>query len=138
MLTIEITGKVTGKSTIFAKLNDVFPECSFLIQGEPNLYPLFCLRNDYCPRNRNCMEILAKRVKFMFDTFTDAALLFLYFTYQDKPGSHRSGIFYRDMREPRYITFNRTVWEKVKKLGTVYELTLPDSLFLNSYKSVKL
>lgn len=115
--------------TIFAKLKDVFPECEVLIQDAQQLYPLRCLK-DHCPRNANCMEKLAHRVKYIFDNFKEAQLLILYFAYRDRPGSTRAGLFWRDMREPRFITFNRASWEKMKEVGVIYEWTLPQSLFL--------
>lgn len=126
MLILEV-----NKSTLFAKLKDVFPECEFLIGDVQKLHPLICLR-DTCHRNANCMERLVRRVKYMFDTFKDAKLLLLYFSYRDRPGSQRAGIFWRDLREPRYITMNRTGWEKLKQIGVVYEWALPDHLFLGT------
>lgn len=121
--------------TIFAKLIDVYPECSFLIEDSPQLYPLKCLV-DYCPRNANCMEKLAHRVKWFFDTFPKAELLILYFAYRDRPGSTRAGLFWRNMQEPRFITLNRSSWNKLKGMGSIYEYTLPDSLLLGSAKTV--
>jgi hypothetical protein len=76
------------------------------------------------------MGNLAKRVKYIFDQFPTADLLLLYFSYRDRPGSQRAGIFWRDFREPRYITMNRAAWERMKAMGTVYEWQLPNSLFL--------
>lgn len=119
---------VNGK-TVFAKLTDVYAACQFLIADAPQLHPLICLKSS-CPRNANCMEHLAKIVKFIFDRFEAAQLLFLYFSYRDLPGSQRAGVFWRDMRDPRYITFNRSAWEKLKKMGTVYELNIPNELLL--------
>jgi hypothetical protein len=117
--------------TIFAKLRDVYPECEFLIGDAPQLYPLRCLK-DHCPRNANCMEKLVHRVKWFFDTFPNAHLLILYFAYRDRPGSTRAGLFWRDMDEPRFITMNRSSWEKMKSIGSIYEYNLPDALFLKS------
>lgn len=120
------------QKTLFMKLQDLYPDCLFLIEDQPQLYPLRCLV-DFCPRNANCMEKLAHRVKYIFDNFTEAKLLLLYFRYRDKPDSHRAGVFWRDMDiPPRFIVFNRTAWEKCKEIGTVYEWTLPDSLFLKT------
>lgn len=127
MYILEVQGK-----TLFIKLKDLYPECEFLIEDQPQLYPLRCLV-DHCPRNANCMEKLAKRVKYIFDAFKDAQLLLLYFRYRDKPDSHRAGVFWRDMDiPPRFITFNRTAWDKCKELGTVYEWQLPSELFLKT------
>jgi hypothetical protein len=119
------------KKTIFAKLKDIYPECEFLIEDQPQLYPLRCLV-DSCPRNANCMEKLAKRVKYLFNSFPESELLILYFAYRDRPGSTRAGLFWRDMSEPRFITMNRSSWEKMKKMGDVYEYNLPSAFFLNA------
>lgn len=129
-LVLKIAGK-TG-STLFMKLKDVYPECEFLISDVPQIFPLHCLQADSCPRNQNCMEKLVARLKCVFDTFHDAQSVLLYFRYQDRPGTHRAGVFWRDMREPRLITFNRAAWEKLKTVGTVYSWRLPDELFLQT------
>jgi hypothetical protein len=120
--------------TIFTKLKDVYPECFLLIEQASSLFPLRCLK-DHCPRNANCMEKLANRVKYVFDSFPKAQLLVLYFAYPDRPGATRAGIFWRDMREPRFITMNRSGWEKMKQMGVVYEWQLPDDLFLKPLSS---
>lgn len=121
--------------TLFIKLRDVYPECEFLIHDSSQLYPFKCLV-DHCPRNSMCMDKLVKRVKYIFDAFPDSKLLLLYFSYRDKPGSQRAGIFWREMSEPRYITMNRAGWEKLKEIGKVYEWELPDSLFLEKAQVV--
>ena len=76
------------------------------------------------------MERLAKRVKFVFDKFPASQLLILYFKYHDRPNSLRGGVFWRDMKEPRVITMNPYSWEKIKKIGEVFELELPLELLL--------
>ena len=119
------------KHTIFIKMQEVFPECTLQIEGAPNLHPFFCLVSN-CFRNANCMGKLATRIKYIFDQWPKAQLLILYFSYQDRPGSQRAGLFWRDMREPRYITMNRTAWVKLKKMGIVYEWGLPAELFLGT------
>jgi hypothetical protein len=130
-LVLKIQGR-SGRATLFMKLNDLFPECQFLISDEPQLYPLSCLERDSCPRNQNCMEKLVVRIRYVFDTFGDVQNVLLYFRHQDRPDSHRAGVFYRDMEEPRFITFNRAAWEKCKEIGTAYQWSLPDSLFLQT------
>jgi hypothetical protein len=124
---------VQGRS-IAIKLVDLYPECEFLIKGSPQLHPLICFVGP-CHRNANCMEKLAKRVKYVFEQFKDAQLLVLYFKYQDKPNSIRAGVFWRDLREPRYITINPYAWEHLKKRGEVYEWNLPD--FLTIERSIQ-
>ncbi len=130
-LVLEVVSQKTGRSSVFMKLNDLFPECSFLIEGADQLHPLFCLVNDVCPRNANCMEKLAKRVKYVFDTFEKADLLMLYFKHPDMPGSQRAGIFWRDnTTPPRYTVLNRSMWIRMKEIGAVYEWNLPENLFM--------
>ncbi len=131
-LVLKVVGQVTGKSVVFMKLRDVYPECEFLISDATasQLFPLRCLKDEGCPRNNNCMGVLAKRVKYVFDTFADADLLLLYFSYRDMPGSQRAGVFWRDFRAPYYTALNRSQWERMKQIGVVYEWCLPDSLFL--------
>lgn len=131
MLLLEVKNSQTEKTTLFAKLQDVYPECLYLIRGEPKLFPLLCLRSN-CPRNMNCMERLAKRVHFIFEKFEKAELLLLYFRYSDMPEKQRAGVFWRDMSEPRLITMNPHGWEKMKEIGVVYEWTLPEDLFLKA------
>lgn len=126
MLVLEVNSK-----TVFMKMKDVYPECEFLISDQPQLFPLRCLV-DHCPRNANCMEKIAHRVKYIFDTFKDAKLLLLYYSYRDRPGTIRAGVFWRSMDEPRVITLNRSGWEKMKSMGKVYEWSLPESLFLGT------
>ena len=132
---LKVVGRQSGKSAIFMKMKDLYPECEFLIKGGDQLFPFRCLRDGYCPRNSNCMDKLAHRVKYVFDTFADAQLLLLYFRYPDMPGSHRAGVFHRDLQDtrfPRYMVFNRSMWERMKKVGEVFSWNLPDELFLGS------
>lgn len=123
MLILEVQHK-----TIFTKFNEVYKDCEILINGSPQLHPLFCLKAN-CPKNANCMNKLAHRIKYIFDNFKLADLLVLYFKYPDRPNSIRAGIFWRDMREPRLITMNQSAWEKLKSMGIVYEFNIPDHLF---------
>lgn len=114
-------------TTLFAKFEDVYPECFFYIDDEPQLHPLICYLGP-CHRAQNCQEKIAKRVLVIFEAFPEAQLLLLYFTYRDKPGSYRAGVYWRDMREPRYITFNRAAWEKMKEVGELYEWDFPEKI----------
>jgi len=127
--------KVSSKagSTLFLKLEFIFPECGFYIDKQPQLYPLRCLRDDGCHAGRNCMEFLARRVQYLFETFPDVSVLLLYFRYHDRNGSHRAGLFHRDSQEPpRFITFNRAGWEKLKQKGTVFQWRIPNEVFLGT------
>lgn len=118
-----------NRQTLFAKLEGVYPECTFLINDQPQLHPLICLKSS-CHRAQNCMEKLAKRVKAMFDAFPEAKLLVLYFKYRDAPNQLRAGIFWKDMREPYFRVLNHGAWSTFKRIGTVYEWELPQELLL--------
>jgi hypothetical protein len=117
--------------TIFARLKDIFPECEVLIEHQPQLYPLRCLVN-HCPKNANCMEKLVRRVKHVFEVFSEAQLLILYFKWPDRPASIRCGVFWRDLREPCYRTINRSSWEIFKEKGTIYSWEMPQWLLLGA------
>lgn len=125
MLVLEIS-----KKTLFIKLDFLFPECKVLIEDYDQLFPLRCLA-DFCPRNANCMERLAHRVKWVFDTFKEAEMLILYFAWRDRPGTTRCGVFTREMTEPLFRIMNRTAWDKFKKLGVIYEVEMPKELLLS-------
>ena len=120
-----------NKKSLFTKFENVYPECTFLIDDEPNLHPLICLRGP-CHRQANCMTKLAHRVKAMFDAFPEAELLMLYFKYRDLPNKVRAGVFHSDLREPRYINFNLSAWKKLKEDGTIFEWELPLALRLGA------
>lgn len=130
-LVLKIAGRITGKAVLFIKLDSLFPECSFQIKDLVQLFPLHCLKNNFCPRNLNCMGKLANRVKLVFDTFPDAVYLLLYFKWRDKPDSHRAGLFSKDLQEPRFLTLNRSSWEKMKEIGVIYSWNLPEKVFLS-------
>lgn len=130
-LALKIAG-TSGRAVLFLKLKDLFPECMFQIEDAPQLFPFICLRQESCPRNHNCMGKLVKRLEAVLEVWKDVDLVFLYFSWPDMPGSQRAGVFWRDMREPRYITFNRSSWEKMKAVGTIFRWHLDDSVFLSS------
>lgn len=115
--------------TAFVKLEYLFPECSLLIEGKDQLYPLKCLESS-CPANANCMEGLAKRVHYFFDKVTlDAELIIAYFKYPDRPQSIRAGIFHRDMENPRVATLNPWAFKKFQKEGEAYKWLPPAEFY---------
>lgn len=126
---LKVIGKRTGRSTLFMKLEYIFPECFVLIKQSPQVFPLRCL-SDSCPKNNNCMDTLARRVNYIFDNFLDIDLLFLYFSYQNKPGSYKAGLFTRSFDAPRILTLNRSMWSKLKNIGVVYQWQRPNWLSL--------
>lgn len=123
--------------TIFIKLNDLYPECKFLLR-DLNLNFLWCLNNDICPRNSNCMEKLAKRLRSVFDKFKSVELVLLYFSCRDTPASIKAGVFFKDFREPYIITFNRSSWVKLKNMGKIYQWTLPNEFFISNEIELKI
>lgn len=120
---------VTGH-TAFVPLRDIYPECAVLIQGEPQLYPLICMRTA-CPRNANCPQKLAHRVNFFFEKVADpdVTAMIAYFKHEDRPGSVRAGVFFRDMREPRVIVCNHYAFRKFKRDGEVFKWDPTDSFY---------
>jgi len=119
--------------TVFIKLQYLFPECFYLIQGKEQLYPLKCLEG-MCPANANCMEGLAKRVHYFFDNVVfDAELIIAYFKYPDRPQSIRGGVFFRDMREPQIRILNPWAFRKFQREGDTYKWVPPTEFYrLNS------
>lgn len=107
--------------TVFIPLKYLYGECFFLINGEPELSPLFCM-SDECHRNSNCGAVLARRVNyFVNNVVPKAELILAYFTYPDRPGSIRAGVFDTSFEEhPRVITCNRSAFEKFRKEGLVF------------------
>lgn len=107
--------------TAFIPLKYLYGECFYLIDGEPQLSPLFCMGNE-CHRNSNCGAVLANRVNYLVEhVMPSVKLIIAYFTYPDKPGSIRAGVFDTSFEElPRVITCNRSAFDKFKKEGVIY------------------
>lgn len=112
---------VFQKHSVFIPLKYLYGECFTLIEKHDQLSPLHCLRNDICPVNIGCMDILAKRVDYFFTHVApDAKLLIAYFKYRDKPGSIRAGVFDRDLTEPKVMTLNQSAFKKFQKEGLAF------------------
>lgn len=113
---------VFQEHSVFMPLKYIYPECMNLIEDYDQLFPLFCLRNDQCPANRGCMDILAKRINYLFThVIPSAKQIIAYFKYRDKPESIRAGIFTRDMQEPRLMTLNRSAFQKFQREGIMFK-----------------
>lgn len=107
-----------SKKTAFMHLKYVYPECFILRTDHPATEALQCL-TDSCPANRSCMEILAKKVHYLFEhVFPECELLLLYF--RNEKGSIRAGVFHKDLREPYVMTCNRSGFAKCQTEGTVF------------------
>lgn len=115
--------------TAFFKLQDIFPECFLHREKAPQAEPMICLR-DSCPVNHNCMEILAKRLHALFDLLPGVDLILLYSKKRNIEGLG-TGVFWRDMQEPRVITMNPGAWKRIKLRGAVYQFQPGSSFFLS-------
>jgi len=115
--------------TVFFKLDSIFPECYLHRDQMPRTDPLMCLYSN-CPGNKNCMETLAKRIFVLFhEVITQADLIVLYYRKQTSD-SLGAGLFWKDMREPRYITMNPSAWDLIKTRGLVFQFTPGPYFFL--------
>lgn len=130
-MTEPVAFAVFQKHTVFIPFRYVYPECMKLIEGQPQLYPLFCLRNNQCPANRSCMDILAKRINYLFTSVVPhAQQIIAYFKYPDRPDSIRAGLFLRDMREPKVLTLNRSAFKKFQRDSTAFTWVPPTEYLL--------
>jgi hypothetical protein len=122
---------VFQKHSIFIPFKYVYGECNTLIEKYDQLSPLHCLKNDMCPANIGCMDVLAKRVNYLFThVVPDGKLLIAYFKYRDKPGSIRAGVFERDLGEPRLMTLNQSAFKKFQREGIAFTWIPSDDYLL--------
>jgi hypothetical protein len=118
-----------NEKTLFTKLDNIYPECNQLINGYDSLQPLQCFKQDFCPRNFNCAEKMARRVGSVFTAFPKAQLLVLYFKPVQEPNQMYGGVFWENMDiPPRVIKMHTYAWNKFKEIGVVYEWDLPGIL----------
>jgi hypothetical protein len=116
------------KGTMFARTEDVFPDCGVLIKDAPKLERFQCLI-DSCHVGANCMERLARRVGPLFEAFPSADLLYLHHPRRDDELRRRAVLFWRDFREPRVTTINKWAWERMKTYGRVYAYSPPSGYY---------
>jgi hypothetical protein len=122
---------VFQKHSIFIPFKYIYGECLSLIEDKEQLYPAHCLRNDHCPVNVGCMDVLAKRVNYLFtNVVPEGKQLIGYFKWQDRPQSIRAAIFNRDMREPLLMTLNHSAFKKFQREGISYTWVPPDEYLL--------
>jgi hypothetical protein len=132
MLVLQRVGQRTGKTSLFAQLEDVYPECWPLIAEAPQLAPLSCLFKS-CRHMDACMNKLAHRVTATFDAFPKAVFLYLWFTYEDSP-SLRAVVFSRADEKgfPKVIVLNPWGWKSVVRdavrAGETYAWQLPKEI----------
>jgi len=119
-----------GQRTVFIPLKYLYPECLVLIEKEPKLYPLQCLRTS-CHRDKNCMNVLAGRVKYFFDRVTpEAGLIIAYYKWRDQPNLLRAGVFDADFREPRQIVCRMSAFRRFQREGDNYRWDPPSEFYL--------
>ena len=129
---------VFQEHSAFMPLRYAYAECSVLIEPHPRVEPLQCYQTS-CPANRNCAEITARRIHYLFEEILsdDVEMLFLYFKMRNKSflsevgkiPSLGAGVFYKDMREPRWMVMNRWGFNRVRNEG-VASSWLPTDEFL--------
>ena len=115
------------RGTLFAKLDDVFPECGLLIKESDRMERFQCFI-DSCHVSANCMERLVRRVKPMFDTFPTVDLIYLHYRRRSD-NRMRAGLFWRDVREPRLLSVNTYAWERMKTYGQVFIYEPPPGFY---------
>jgi hypothetical protein len=124
---------VFQKHSVFMPFKYLYPECLTLIEPYDQLSPLHCLRNDHCPVNKGCMDILAKRVNYLFTHVVPTGQqIIAYFKYRDRPNSIRAGVFVKDMAEPKLMTLNLSAFKKFQREGFTYTWVPPDEYMLLS------
>lgn len=107
--------------SVFMPLKYIYPECVTLIEKYDQLSPLHCLRNDHCPANKGCMDVLVNRINYLFtNVIPDGKQIIAYFKYRDRPESIRAGIFDRDLSEPKLMTLNRSAFQKFQREGIAF------------------
>ena len=119
-----------GLQTAFVPLKYLYPECLVLINDEPQLYPLQCLRTN-CHRNQNCMGTLARRVKYMFDNVVpEAGMIIAYYKWRNEPNTIKAGVFMSDFSEPRQIKCRTSAFRRYQREGDAYRWDPPAEYWL--------
>lgn len=127
LLVLEVYSQRSGRSTLFAKMNDVFPECGILIKDATRMEQLQCFI-DSCHVGADCMTKLANRVKVLLDAFPKTELVYLYYRRRSD-NRLRAGLFWSDFREPRLISMNPGSWNRLKLHGKVFQFTPPAGFY---------
>lgn len=130
----------------FMPLRYCYPECAVLIEPHPKVEPLQCYQTS-CPANKNCADIMAHRVHYLFEEVLpeDVELLFLYFKFRNKGfwsmgkwvESLGAGVFHKNMREPDWMSLNRWGFNKVRDEGLKLTwLPTDEFLFMGGSKDI--
>lgn len=124
---------VFQKHSMFIPLRFVYPECNILIAPYEQLTPLHCLKQDHCPANKSCMDVLVKRVNYLFTQVQpEAEQILAYFKYRDRPDSIRAAVFTRDLASPTVMTLNRSAFKKFQREGLTFTWVPPMEYWLMS------
>lgn len=137
---------VFQEHSVFMPLRYCYPECGVLIEPHPKLEPLQCYRSS-CHANKNCAEITAHRVHYLFDEVLsdNVETLFLYFKLRNRGfwtqgewvPSLGAGVFHPDMREPEWMLINRWGFNKVRDEALAMSWRPPDEfLFMGGTKDI--
>jgi len=131
----KVLDKTNKLNTMFIPLKYLYPECTKLIESYPKMYPLRCLKDNGCPADQGCMDILAKRVLYLFEQVDPScAMLVAYYTYRDTK-SLRGAVFQKDNKlictngldlayakfnDPQILTINKSAFSKLQKDGKYF------------------
>lgn len=123
MLVLERKG-LSGKSVIFAKLADVYPECLVLIQDAPRLEPMACLTVG-CHKGAGCIEKITFRLNCLFAAFPTAQAVSLYFRPRSEKAVWATEFWRGYTKDPRVWTYNPWAWEQLKKKVQLFQWDPP-------------
>jgi len=128
---------IFSQRTAFLKLEDVLPECFYLRRESPQLEPLLCLLEDNaCHVNQNCMEKLVKRLHVLFEEVMHGIdLILLYYRQRAVVDSIGCGIFWRNLRDFKIATINRSAWAMIKNRGNVFQFQPATEFYLSGAAS---
>lgn len=119
-----------NEKSLFLPFRYLYPECLLLIEKHLQAFPLLCLKSD-CPANKNCMEVVAKRVNYWFTHIEPKAeLMFAYFKYRDST-SLRAGVFNKNLDEPKYMVLNPSGFAKLQRENSIIKQYNPSMEYLN-------
>ena len=100
----------------------LYPECRKLLEGYPKAFTAMCFRNDLCPSNKGCVDVIAKRVKYWFDVLEPKTKsLNSYFKVNSSVGVL---MFSREMEPTLQLPCNRAGFKKVQDESVVKSVVL--------------
>jgi hypothetical protein len=120
--------------TVFMPLKYIYPECSTLIEPFDSLEQLHCLRQDFCPANKGCVDKIVLRLKYLYDNVFTKEVKQVLGYYKTKEGKLKAGLFTVDFDTPRVLTLHPKVFAEMQgksatftwRPTTEYSLISPD------------